>query len=300
MLTISKIDKEIDYSRIYSASKLDLFSQCPQEYYFSYIDPIYSKMKNRLKKLPENIWSFNTLGKAVHNAITLFYHLKEEQRTRDNLLLGLKETWKSEVIKNKTHPLGKWGGFSSLEEERSCYQEAIDMLKKFLKIADMGLKIAYLPTSDFQNSIEDFHDSITPLTEDFDIGGKFDLIAEKDTFLQLIDFKTGKSEDDNFFQLRFYKLLVELKFEKAVKEASYYFLRTGNIKTLDFKKEDNNEIKKEVIAKVKKIKSTKKFEAQPSKLCKFCLFKTFCPKRQEVAEIIKDVRKKDYSDDLPF
>ncbi len=31
--------EEIDYSKIYSASKLDLFSQCPQEYYFSYIAP---------------------------------------------------------------------------------------------------------------------------------------------------------------------------------------------------------------------------------------------------------------------
>jgi len=293
-------NQRINYFKIYSPSKLGLFSECPKKYYFFYIDPIYSKMKNELKNKPENIWHFNTLGKAIHNAITLFYHLPTKERTRDNLLLGLRQTWKSEVIRNKTYPLGQWGGFHSIDEEREYYGDALSMLKNFFKVSEINPDIYYLPTKEFQNSIEDFHDSIVPLTCDFDIGGKFDLILEKKGFLHLIDFKTGKGEDNDFFQLRFYKLLTELKFKKKVKEASYYFLRTGNIKTLSFKKEENDKTKEEIITKIKEIRSAKEFETRPGKLCKFCLFKTFCPEKKEVADIIKDVKKEDYPDDLPF
>ena len=91
------IPDNLDYSKIYSPSKLKMFDQCPKQYFFSYIDPIFSKMKNKLKTLPENIWKFQTVGKAVHNAITLFYYLPETERTQDNLFRQLHKTWESDV-----------------------------------------------------------------------------------------------------------------------------------------------------------------------------------------------------------
>jgi putative RecB family exonuclease len=295
------MDKKIDYSKIYLPYKLGMFTQCPKSYHFYYLDPIYSQMKSDLKKHPHNIWSFNTLGKAVHNAITLFYYLPPKQRTEENLLERLKETWVSEVQWNKKPPLGKWGGFEAVEEERDAYTQAILMLKKFLTIAETEPEIEYLPTQDFKKSISDYTDLITPLNKDFDISGKFDLIVKnEDGSLQVIDFKTGKREEEDYFQLRFYKLLAEENFQKPVKKASFYFLKTGNKKQFDLKKEKSKSIKKEILEKIKQIKETASFEPKPSKLCRFCLFKTFCPEKEKIKEITKDLKEEDYSDDLPF
>lgn len=295
------MDKKIDYSKIYSPSRLGMFDWCPKQYHFSYLDPIYSRMKNELKRQPHNIWSFQTLGKAVHSAITLFYHLPAGQRTEENILEQLKETWRSEVRWNQNPPLGKWGGFESLEEERRAYREALTMLKNFFQIAEVEPEIKYLPSQDFLRSIEDYQRLIRPLSDEFDISGKFDLvIGNNGDSLQVIDFKTSKKEEADRFQLRFYKVLAEENFQKPVKKASFYFLRTGNKKEFDLEQEQTKEIKEEILGKIIAIKATENFEARPSKLCQFCLFRTFCPKKAEVEELIGDVREEETTDDLPF
>ena len=293
--------KNIDYSKIYSPSRIGCFYKCPKQYHFSYIDPVYSKMKSKLNKYPENIFPFNTLGRAIHDAITLFYHLPENQRTEANLKQQLKKTWASEAMWNKKPPLGKWGGFESIEEEREYYKEAILMLKNFLKIAEISPSLKYLPTENLKKSIDDYINLITPISKDYDISGKFDLILNEEGSLHIIDFKTGKNEEGvDDFQLRFYKLLAEEKFKKPVKKTSFYFLRSGIIKESQSKKEDSEKIKKEILNKIKEIKETKDFIPQPSGLCKFCIFKNFCPKKEEVFQVIKKAKKEDYPDDLPF
>lgn len=295
------MDQKINYSKIYSPYRLSVFGQCPKRFHFEYLDPIYSRMKNELKRLPHNIFNFHTLGKAVHNAITLFYHSPQEYRTKKQLKEHLKETWRSEMMWNKKPPLGKWGGFASLEEEREIYSQALLMLKKFFKMAETELEIEYLPTKNFKRSIEDYQNLITPLSGNFDISGKFDLITRNDDgSLHIIDFKTGKKEDDDHFQLRFYKLLAEENFQKPVKKASFYFLKTGNKREFDLEKEKKERIKKEILVKINQVKATENFKPKPSKLCQFCLFKTFCPEKEKVEEIIKNVKEKDFSEDLPF
>ena len=294
-------NRNINFSKIYSPSKIASFFECPKKYHFSFIDPVYSKMKNKLNKYPENIWPFNTLGKAIHNAITLFYYLPEDRRTEENLKEQLKKTWESEAMRNKKPPLGKWGGFENIEEEREYYKEAVLMLRNFLKIAEIAPDFKYLPTDNLKKSIDDYINLITPISKDYDISGKFDLIINEGEFLHIIDFKTGKNEEGaDDFQLKFYKLLAEEKFKKPVKKTSFYFLRSGSIKESESKKEDSGKIKKEILGKIKEIKSTKDFIPQPSGLCKFCIFKTFCSKKEEVDQRIKNVRKEDYPDDLPF
>lgn len=295
------LNQKIDYSKIYSPSKLDMFTKCPKSYHFYYLDPIYSQMKNDLKRQPSNIWKFHTLGKAVHNAITLFYYLSPELRTEEALLEQLKKAWVSEIRWNQKPPLGKWGGFKTVEEERNSYRAAILMLKNFFEIADINPNIEYLPKEDFRRSIEDYISLITPLNEEFNISGKFDLIVkdEKD-FLRIIDFKTSKSEKADEFQLRFYKVLAEANFKKPVKKASLFFLKTGNTEKSNLDLRETEEIKDEILEKIKEIKATQRFETKPSKLCKFCLFQTFCPERGEVTEIIKKVSEEEYQDDLPF
>lgn len=294
------MDKKVDFSKIYSPSRLSMFDICPKQYHFYYLDPIYSKMKNNLKRKPQHIWPFYTLGKAVHNAITLFYHSPIARRTQEALKEFLKETWESEVMPGKKPPLGKWGGFGTIDEERQAYGEALLMLANFFDIADLEPEIEYLPTGDFRRSIEDYTNLIKPISSDFDISGKFDLLVKEGNFLQVIDFKTGKSKDNDLFQLKFYKVLAEENFNKPVKRASFYFLKDSDKREFDLENQDSEKIKEEILAKINQINKTEKFETKPGRLCKFCLFKTFCPEKGEVAQVIKEVKEKDYSDDLPF
>ena len=302
MVFMADIKKQnIDYGKIYSPSKLGLFEKCPKSYHFTYLDPIYSKMKADLRKMPENIFSFFTLGRAVHNAITLFFHAQEDDRTWENLKNTLKGTWTSEAQWNKKPPLGESGGFKTLEEEREAYNQGLLMLKKFFSIYPKNLKITYLPTPDIRHSIQDFQDLITPINENFDISGKFDLITEnEDESLHIIDFKTGKSEDSGSFQLKFYKVLAEEKFKRPVNKASFFFLRSGNQKEFELDKQDVNGLKDEIIKKIDLINQTKEFEPKPSNSCKFCIFKNFCSEKEKVKEFTKEIKEEDYADDLPF
>jgi len=291
----------VDFNKIFSVSKLDLFDKCPKAFYFTYLDPIYSKMKSKLKKEPENIWSFQTLGKAIHDSLTLFFHLPKEQQTFSDLKEQLKLTWRSEAMANKLPPLEKWGGFKSLDEERDCYKQALAMLLNFFKTFDQKKEIKFLPTKDLKRSIEDYKKLIKPISEEFDISGRFDLIIKgENNSLEVIDFKTGKSENDNHFQLQFYKLLAELNFNQPVTKASFYYLKTGRIRVFDLTPEDSQETKFLILSKIERIKEEKKFLPYPSKLCKFCLFKNFCPAKKEIAKFIEKPVPVDLVEDLPF
>jgi len=302
MSDIKKIEKpNINYDKIYSPSKLNLFEKCPKSYQFNYLDPVCSKMKADLRKLPENIFSFFTLGRAVHNAITLFFHAQEDSRTWENLKNTLKGTWMSEVQWNKKPPLGELGGFKDLEEEREAYNQALLMLKNFFSMQIKDSKIVYLPTSDIRHSIQDYQNLITPINENFDISGKFDLITEnEDGALHIIDFKTGKNEDSDNFQLKFYKVLAEEKFGKPVSKTSFFFLRSGKQKEFELDTQETDDLKSEIIKKIDLINQTKEFKPKPSNFCKFCIFKTFCPEKEKVKKFTKETKEEDYADDLPF
>lgn len=299
--TISESEQQINYSKIYSYSKLNIFNQCPKQYHFSCIDPIYRKMKNKLQKTPQYIFPFHTLGHAVHNAITLFFYLNPKERNALNLDLQLQAAWISEAMPRKLKPLGKWGGFKTIEEEREAYREAKIMLNNFLKLIEKDPDIYFLPTKDFLESIEDYKKFIKPISSDIDVSGKFDLIIRDNSrSLHVVDFKTSKREDNDSFQLRFYKLLAELNSKEIVDNISFYYLRSGKKLTFNTKEINNEEIKEEIISKVTEILQQKEFLPRPSKLCKFCIFQTFCPAQQQVQEIIKTVTERNYPDDLPF
>ena len=137
------------------------------------------------------------------------------------------------------------------------------------------------------------------MSESIDISGKFDLITKNDDgSLNIVDFKTGKKEDNDQFQLKFYQLLAEEKFEKPVKKASFYFLKSGRIKDFDLN-DAKDEFKADLLGKIEKIKGNEDFITKPGKLCRFCLFKDFCPEKEKVRKINKKPEV-EYSDELPF
>ena len=267
--------ERIDYSRVYSYSKLALFDKCKKQYHFQYLDSVIEKRDFKKQR------DYQTKGNAVHGAITLFYHLPLEKRSFENLKNSLKEAWFSEINPFKDPPLGEIGGFDTLEYERETYRDAIRILKNFFELGETDPPIFYLPTNNIKNSFDDYKNFIKPLNDELFISGKMDRIDKlEDESLRIIDFKTGK-EDQDRFQLDFYKLLAELNFDNKIKTVSFYYLDTGKIEDIDVSGIDQNKIKDQVLEKIKNIRGEKEFSPSPSGLCEHCDFLEICPAKKK-------------------
>lgn len=269
------IKNDIDFSKIYSYSKLELFNKCKKQYYFNYLDPEISPRKKEFLK-PRD---YKIKGQAVHGAITLFYHLPLEQRKFKKLKDFLLEAWFSEKEPTKTPPLGEWGGFKNIEHERRIYRQSLILLKNFFELKDINPSIFYLPSKNIKNSFDDYKEMIKPIKGEWFISGKFDRIDKLENGnLKIIDFKTGRDQKD-IFQLEFYVLLAEINFNIKVDKVSFYYLDTKKIVDFDFSKVDREKSKNKIIDKIKIIENTPSdnFYPEPGPLCDHCDFKEICP-----------------------
>ena len=288
---------DFDFAHTYSKSRLELFKTCKKAYHFSYVNEVISPNKRDYKKA----FDFKTIGQAVHNAITLFYHLEPEKRTGVVLKQLLLPCWKSEIMKRKKPPLGKYGGFASLDQERAKYKEALGLLANFYQFGEITPKLFYLPTDNLDNSINDYYDWAIPLAKSpYQLSGKIDRVDELDDGnLKVIDFKTG-GRGNSDFQLKLYKFLVEKRFGKVVPKASFYYLKDSSIEDFDLSNLDTTTIEEEILAKIEEILAEEKFEPNVSGLCKFCDFFGICPANSEAQKVIKKTPEEEYPDDLPF
>jgi len=264
----------IDFSKIYSFSKIDLFDKCKKKYHFNYIDPEVAPIKKQFLK-PRD---YNTKGSAVHGAITLFYHLPKKKRTFDDLKKCLKESWFCDLDVYRQPPLGLLGGFKDIEHERQTYMDSLRLLKNFFDMEKEQLpSLFYVPVKTIRKSFEDYEKMIKPVDKKFSVSGKFDRIDELENGnLRVVDFKTGKTKN-GIAQLEFYKLLAEMNFDKKVDEVSYHYLYDGKIKNYDVSKVNTKEIKKNILSKIEDIQKTKDFPPNPTRLCNHCDFKEICP-----------------------
>jgi len=263
--------EEIDFSKIYSFSKLKRFKTCPLNYYFYYLDPKWKGFKK-----PRD---YKTKGQAVHAAVTLFYYLPSKKRNFEHLKNCLEKAWFSEIDPLQKAPLGKLGGFKNLRHERKVYAESLKLLKNFFNLEEITPPIFYLPTEKVKDSFDDYRELIKPLNGEFSISGKFDRIDTlEDGALRIVDFKTNKGNQDKF-QLLFYKLLAELNFNKEVGQVSFYYLNKEEIADLDVSDVQVDDIKKQVLNKIRNIKSSK-FKPKVTNLCPYCDFYNICPTRR--------------------
>jgi CRISPR/Cas system-associated exonuclease Cas4 (RecB family) len=268
--------EELDFSKIYSYSKLNLFNKCKKNYYLHYLDPDIAPIRKLFLK-PRD---YKTKGQAVHGAITLFYHLPKEKRTFESLKECLTRAWFSEVDPLKNPPLGILGGFEDLKHERKTYLQSLKLLKNLFQLEEFDPPIFYLPTETIKDSFSDYERLIKPLDETFFISGKFDRIDTlEDGTLRVIDFKTSKG-NSNQFQLLFYKLLAELNFQIPVRVVSFYYLNRGEIVDFDVSDIGKDEVQDQVLKKIKRVEKTKKFSPQVSGLCAHCDFLEICPAKK--------------------
>lgn len=195
-----------------SHSSITDFLKCPRLYFLRnvYKDPLTGR-KFTIVTPPL------ALGQAVHEVVESLSSLPVEDRLTVSLRKRFDLAWEK--------VLGEKGGFKSHDEELEYKERGIKMLKgveenpgpiikKAIKIkADGGLPYYWLSLDD--NII---------------LCGKIDWIEylEDVDSVHIIDFKTGKNEEDGeSLQLPIYLLLATNTQKRSVKKASYWYLDQG-------------------------------------------------------------------------
>ncbi len=159
------------------------------------------------------------LGQAVHEVLESLSVLPKNTRFSESLIAKLDTAW--EKVK------GKKGGFIDADVEYKYKMRAQEMLRRVMQnpgpLAGLAVKIQmdlpYIWLSEEDNII---------------LCGKVDwleYLVETDT-VHIIDFKTGKSEEDpDSLQLPMYLLLVNECQKRPASKASYWYLDSGSALT---------------------------------------------------------------------
>jgi len=249
-----------------SPSKINIYLNCPKQYYFEYLDPEIAPIKKQLKKKRAEM----EMGSFIHNSLTLFFKNPIEQRNWPEMAEILKQVWQG--------PRGESFGFKSLEQERDFYTQALKMLQWFVKNENLKPDIFSLPVAPPGKSFDDY---ITiPFTENLDLGGKIDRIDKMaNGNLEIIDYKTGKEKDDNL-QLLIYVFLAEKIFEKRVEKAKYIYLKSENSLSIAPEATDKENAKEKILDIANQIQTEKEWKPNVSKLCDYCDYIAFCPAKK--------------------
>src|SRR3990167_2605376 len=212
-----------------SPNKLKIWLECPRKFWHYYIHE-----PTKYKEPPR---AYYTLGEAVHDTLNSFFSLVPQIRTKVSALDQFELHWRG-IVNQK-------GGFKDSVAEQEYKNRAIQMLENFFRRED----ILAIPFRLSPSSTKYF-----PLTSKIMLGGKIDRVdLEPDSSLHIIDYKTGKEDRDDPYQLLVYDLLVRCWLKKEVSKLSYLHLEIGNWSTKPSTEKDRARIKKFIITTVDQI-----------------------------------------------
>jgi len=286
----------------HSPYSLGLYVKCPKQFYFEYLDNYTSVYphKQEIKNIQIEAGKRKelTLGSLLHIILNDFFRLPKDERHEEKIVTLLKETWTGE----NGGARGKSGGFPNIEEERQWYREALDILTRFCHSQDLAPDIAYLPEKEKENEFIKANFLKVNVRSDVTLAGKIDRIDKSETgeVYHLIDYKTGKSEQNDDFQLMAYSILATEALGMPPTKASYLYLRSGNLKSFDPNKEAIECTKARIIEIAEQIRNEKDFLPRPTKMCYYCDYLEFCPAKEKARNLIAEYKGEDETADLPF
>jgi putative RecB family exonuclease len=247
----------------YSHSKIGSFETCPLQYKFAYVDRVKVEAEDTIETF---------LGSRVHEALEKLYRDKrfEKLMTLEDLLAYYDkiwdEKWKDSIIIVKQE--------YTAENYRKMGERQLTDYYNRHKPFDQG-RVIGLETQDFLS---------------LDGEGKYKFHIRIDRLMgmgegiyEVHDYKTGSSlpkqdELDQDRQLAMYSLWVRKNFKDFNKvRLVWHFLAFDKEMDSSRTKEQLDELKKEVLAQIRKIEAAEEFPANVSWLCDWCLYRPICP-----------------------
>ena len=114
------------------------------------------------------------------------------------------------------------------------------------------------------------------------INGRVDRIDRlEDGSLHVIDYKTGKSDESDTFQLLFYCLILSRTLTWPVSRISYLHLEDGIWQTSEVQTDDVLESQRKVILIASKIENETEYPLITGPLCRYCDFIELCEGTKE-------------------
>ena len=243
-----------------SPYKITMYKKCPKQYSF-YCDPEMRKYRKD--------WPYFTMGEHVHKALKdIFTEVSPEDRNIDKLIFLLKRSW----VTNRK-------GFKDEKQEADYGNRAIRQLQQFV-IKDT-LRIDPI-------MIEKTHE-IRLDNNNLTFLGKIDRVDENpDGSLHIIDYKTGKSTDEepDFDQLYFYALILSKELDKEIKDVSYLYLEGYDWVSVGIEPNKIAEIEEKLVGLAHSIIDDKKFEPTPNQYCRTCDYLEICPKKDDALSFL--------------
>ena len=222
-----------------SHSSIGDFLKCPRLYF---LHNIYKDIRTNHKITLIN--PYLALGQIVHEVVESLSVVKVEDRLKHSLLDKYNKAWEKVT--------GELGGFNDSEQEKTFKERGSKMIQRIIENPGPILNKAVKLSSP---------DSLPPryyLSEEENIllCGKIDWLEyiPEDDSLHIIDFKTGKNEEDeNSLQLLIYYLLTKNLQKRNIKKASYWYLDKDN-KPIETRLPEADEAYKKVFDVAMKIK----------------------------------------------
>lgn len=232
------------YSAVWvSHSSMGDFLKCPRAYY---LHNVYKDPKTKRKISLVN--PYLSLGLAVHTTLEALKNIPVEERMRKDLLSDFEKAW-LEVS-------GKKGGFKSDAEEADFKERGRAMVERVVK--NPG------PITKRTVRLKESHNNMPPnfiLSEEENIilCGLIDWLEyiEEDDSVRILDFKTGKhDEDEDSLQLPIYLLLLNALQKRKVSGASYWYLDRED-KPVNMPLPNIEQSKEKVLAVAKQVKEAR-------------------------------------------
>ncbi|HVS89855.1 MAG TPA: ATP-dependent DNA helicase [Candidatus Acidoferrum sp.] len=236
-----------------SASAVENYRRCPQQYSFSYL---WS-----LKEGPRAMLSF---GSVMHTTIKRFIeHLRKGVKLPFEEVERIFETeWSS-------------AGFEDEYQEGEYKKDGIEQLRAF-----HAAMIQEPPSVREQEKGFEL-----PLENNVIVAGRIDQINSLGrTDVEIVDYKTGKPKKDadarKDLQLSIYALAAKEIFELNPVRLVFHYLQNNQIQVTTRDAKQLNEAQKIVLETAADIRAGE-FRAKPGFVCRSCAYKPICPAHEE-------------------
>jgi putative RecB family exonuclease len=231
-----------------SPFSISIYEQCPRRYKYHYVDKLIREYRKP--------WPWLTMGNNVHATLTDFFSvIPVGRRTIETIENLLRQKWS----RNRE-------GFTDSEEEREYGERALGMLRRFVETE----KVDVQPLM-----VERFHEA--PVSENLIINGRIDRIDRLDDgSLHIIDYKTGREEESDTFQLLLYHLIISRTLTWPVSKVSYLHLEDRVWQTVEIKERDVEELRLRVLSIANKIEGETEYSMVNGPLCRYCDFMEIC------------------------